>query len=448
MYDLLIVGAGTGGCLASRTAGKLGLRTCVIDAKSQESIGDKACGDAVGKHHFDNLSLAYPRGDELEGELSGCRLWSPNRKASLLIAGLGAKAFMVNRRAFGQRLLKEAQDAGALFLERTQASAPVIRDGCVIGVSAVNTATGEKKELLGRVVVDASGVQAVLRSKLPDEFGVERHVRPEDIEVAYRELLQPRLTGDPMEYGEIYLTNKLAPGGYAWLFPKGEKLVNVGLGVQMRAGYPHPRERFSEFLKAEARLQGARVLDGRGAQVPTRRPLDSLVANGFMVVGDAACQVNPIHGGGIGPSMMGGRMAAEAAAQAIENSDVTRRGLWGYNIAYMRGYGAKQATLDVFRRFLQTTDDDDLDHGMEHKIIREADVLKASLEGGLRLSISEKASMTFRARGRLSFLVRLRRTARKMALVRRHYEAFPSIEGYPAWLERTKKLLGPEAAVR
>ncbi len=448
MYDLLVVGAGTGGCLAARTGSRLGLKTCLIDAKSQGDIGDKACGDAVGKHHFDNLGLAYPRGDELAAELSGCRLYSPSRKASLLVEGLGAKAFMVNRRAFGQRLLREAQDAGAIFVDRTQALAPLIRDGLVTGTSVTHLETAEKEELFGRVVVDASGVQAILRSHLPDEFGIEQRISPQDVDVAYRELLQPSLLLDSTECGEIYLTNKLAPGGYAWLFPKGEGLVNAGLGVQMCRGHPHPRERFFEFLKAEPRLRGARVLDRRGAQVPTRRPLDSLVANGFMVVGDAACQVNPIHGGGIGPSMIGGKMAAEAAAEAIEFGDVTRRGLWSYNVAYMRGYGAKQATLDIFRRFLQSIDDDDLDHGMEHRLIMERDVLRASLEGRVRLSISEKALVFFRAIGRLSFLARLRRMAREMAFTRNHYEGFPSIEGYPAWLEKTREIFKPHIASR
>ncbi|MEM2904643.1 MAG: geranylgeranyl reductase family protein, partial [Candidatus Bathyarchaeia archaeon] len=397
MYDLLVVGAGTGGCLTAWTASRLGLKTCLIDAKSQGRVGDKACGDAVGKHHFDNLGLAYPKGDEYEGELSGCRLYSPSRRASLLIEGLGAKAFMVKRHAFGQRLLKEAQDAGASFLDKTQALTPVIQGGFVAGVSVIHLENGEKEELLSRIVVDATGVQGVLRSKLPEEFGMERHISPEDIEVAYREILQPKRPLDSTQYGEIYLTNELAPGGYAWLFPKGGSLVNAGLGVQMRRGHPHPRERFLKFLEAERRLRDARVLDRRGAQVPTRRPIDSLVANGFMVVGDAACQVNPIHGGGIGPSMIGGKMAAEAAAKAVEKGDLTRRGLWSYNVSYMRGYGAKQATLDVFRRFLQAVDDDDLDHGLEHRVIREEDILKASLQGRMKLSISEKAQIVFRA---------------------------------------------------
>ncbi|MEM2352136.1 MAG: FAD-dependent oxidoreductase, partial [Thermoproteota archaeon] len=65
-FDVIVVGAGTAGCMAAWTAAKAGLSVCLIDYKDYDSIGDKVCGDAIGKHHFDNFGLAYPRGDELE----------------------------------------------------------------------------------------------------------------------------------------------------------------------------------------------------------------------------------------------------------------------------------------------------------------------------------------------------------------------------------------------
>ena len=64
-FDVVIVGAGTGGCMTARTAAKAGLKVCLIDRKERAFIGEKICGDAVGKHHFDNLGLAYPKGEEL-----------------------------------------------------------------------------------------------------------------------------------------------------------------------------------------------------------------------------------------------------------------------------------------------------------------------------------------------------------------------------------------------
>ncbi|MEM3692498.1 MAG: geranylgeranyl reductase family protein [Candidatus Bathyarchaeia archaeon] len=438
MYDLIIAGAGTAGCLAAKTGASFGLKVCLLDAKPLSRIGDKVCGDAIGKHHFDKLGLAYPKNEELTGELKGCKVLSPDSQTSFTIEGLGAKAFMVNRYAFGQRLLKEAMDAGALVLERTIALEPIFQDGFIRGVRVLGP--NGKREMHGRIIVDATGFQGALRKRLPPKLGIQVKVAQEDLQVAYREIRVLETPLENQDYGLIFLGSKIAPGGYAWLFPKGREIVNVGVGVQAREGYPNPKRQLSLFLEEHKFLKASKVLDAGGGIVPTRRPLLCLVAGGFMIVGDAACQVNPIHGGGIGPSMTGGKMAAEAAVEALEKGEASRENLWSYCLRYLRGYGAKQAVLDVFRHFLQEAKDEELNYGMSHHIIEEEDVLKASLYGEVRLNITEKARRFFKAKGCLGFLLRLRRTTRLMKRAKELYEAFPNPEDYERWLKAENRL--------
>jgi len=69
---------------------------------------------------------------------------------------------MVNRRAFGQRLLKEAMDSGASLLDSTQALEPIIEGGFVKGVVIKDLRTNLKMEIKERVTIDASGYAAVL----------------------------------------------------------------------------------------------------------------------------------------------------------------------------------------------------------------------------------------------------------------------------------------------
>ena len=438
MYDLIITGAGTAGCLAAKTGASLGLKVCLLDAKALPKIGDKACGDAIGMHHFDNLGLAYPTKEEFAGELRGCKIFSPDRQTSFSIEGLGAKAFMVNRHAFGQRLLKEAMDSGAQLLEKTIALEPIVEAGFVKGVRVLGP--GGKREIHGKIVIDATGFQGALRRKLPPESDVQIEIPREDLQVAYREIRILEAPLENHEYGFIFLGSTIAPGGYAWIFPKGRDIVNVGVGVQAREGHPNPKNQLKIFLEEQGLLKASKVLDGRGGIVPTRRPLLCLVAGGFMIVGDAACQVNPIHGGGIGPSMMGGKMAAEAAAEALEKGDVGREDLWNYCLRYLHGYGAKQAVLDVFRHLLQRAKDEELNYGMSQRLIEEEDVLKASLYGTVRLNITEKARRFFKARGCLGFLLRLRRAVRLMDRAKKLYETFPEPGGYEEWLRAEEKL--------
>jgi len=121
-FDVIVVGAGTGGCLVAKTVADVGLDVCLIDRKKKEQIGDKVCGDAIGKHHFDYLGLDYPSGEELERRMIGVRIRSPDRKHTFDITGERLYGFIVNRRLFGQRLLKNAINAGATLLESTHFS--------------------------------------------------------------------------------------------------------------------------------------------------------------------------------------------------------------------------------------------------------------------------------------------------------------------------------------
>jgi len=51
-FDVVVVGAGTGGCLAAKTTAEAGLKVCLIERKKREEIGEKICGDAMGEHHL------------------------------------------------------------------------------------------------------------------------------------------------------------------------------------------------------------------------------------------------------------------------------------------------------------------------------------------------------------------------------------------------------------
>lgn len=438
IYDVVVVGAGTGGCSTALFTAKLGLKVCILDAKREPDIGRKVCGDAIGKHHFDNLNIPYPM-DAIINEVKGMRLYSPSRSTVFEIVGEGVSGFMLKRHVFGQNLLREALNSGAELYDSTRALKPIVDRGRVIGVIAERR--GVRMELKGRVTVDASGAVAVLRRSIPEESLPERDVKPEDIQVAYREVRVIEEGYDGCEYGEIYLSRIYAPGGYAWIFPRSDGTVNVGVGVQCGRGYPNPKTLLHKFLDTVRGIRDT-ILDAGGGLVPTRRPLASLVADGFILVGDSACQVNPIHGGGIGPSMYAGKLAAEAILEAYDQGLFTAEGLWMYNVRYMRSYGAKQAALDVLRRFLQDLSDEDIDYGMSVRLLTEEDTLRASMYGALKISTLEKIKRFTRGLGKPGLLIRLRRTAGMMVKARRLYEKFPeNISEFKRWLYEVKAIL-------
>ena len=434
MYDAIIVGAGTTGLVTAKFLAQKGFKTLVVELKDENEVGDKVCGDAISKEYFEKIPIGEPPEYAVEGRIKGAKIYSPDEKTVWTVPGEG---YMLNRKGFGQWLYNLARDAGAEFSFRTRALGPIVKDGKVTGITVRKD--GKVESLNAKLVIDASGVAYVVRRGLPKTWPVSEPLDPKDTAVAYREI---RLLDKPLEddeYIRIYVSQEKAPGGYWWLFPyKGGQKVNLGLGVQGGVGHKDPMWYFNKYLAP--RFPG-KVLHAGGGVVPTRRPLDSMVANGFGTAGDAAYQVNPVHGGGIGSGMLGGYLLALNASKALEEDDVSESSLWHYNVDFMNAYGAKQAALDVFRIFLQSLSDEEINYGMANRIIKEEDLLEASLKGDLKISALDKLGRVIRALGKPSLLSKLKTVADYMKEIKEMYKNYPQTpEGFPEWRKRVREL--------
>ena len=218
--------------------------------------------------------------------------------------------------------------------------------------------------------------------------------------------------------------------------------MNVGLGVQWRSGAPNPKSNFYLHLAGREELKESRVLHAGGGVVPTRRPLSSPVADGFLVIGDAALTCNPLHGGGIGPAMLSAKIASEVITRALSEGDCTRERLWPYPLEYFKRYGSKQAALDLFRMFLQDLSDDEIEFGMSKRLVDEGEVSGIGYTGDLELSLAQKALRALRGISRPRFLMRLSRVAKYMRMFKEHYLNYPEDpSGFEAWLNKTNSIL-------
>ena len=440
-FDVIVVGAGTAGCMAAKTIASAGFSVCLIDRKEREDIGNKVCGDAIGKHHFDKLNLAYPKGDELEREIHRVDVHSPDMETTFSIKGEGLDGFMIDRHLFGQRLLKDASDDGALLEDSTHVLEPVVKEGFVRGVYARDLKSGRKIEFAARCAVDASGVAAVMRSKLPPEMDVETEVGKKDLMVCYREIRMLKGMAREPDICDIYFDLEAAPGGYCWIFPKAGQKVNVGLGIVGSVRSVNPKEQFHKYVLSRPLFEGSSVIHGGGGVVPTRKPLESMVTNGAVIVGDAGCHVNPIHGGGMGSSMIAGMISGETLIEGLEKDDLSADSLWPANARYMQLYGAKQAGLDIFRIFLQGLNNDDLNYGMMYRLIREEDILKTTLGEAIHLNVTEKTRRIFRGIGRLTFLRKLYNMVELSRKIKTLYRNYPSTpKEFPDWKANVQAL--------
>ena len=435
-YDVVVVGAGVAGLLASYKLSEKGFRVALIELKPEEKIGEKVCGDAIGEHHFREIGLEPPRlGNDAEGVFKGVRVFSPKEDKHIVAAG---KGYALHRYRFGRRLLKLSLDAGTELFAGHRFLKPIIEGSWVRGVAVLDP-QGAKQEFWARVVIDATGAPAAVRRRLPRGWWVSEEVPPEDFNAAYREVweLSEELDTD---YADIYLNAEVAPGGYWWFFPKKRNVANVGLGVQLRRGAPNPMEMFRRFIRRRFEKRIARVIHAGGGLVPTRRTIPCMVWNGFAVIGDAAATANPVHGGGIGSGMLSAHLAARAIARALEEGEATIERLWSYPVEYMKRYGAKQASLDVLRMFLQKLGNEDLQFIFDTGAVGGEELLDIGYRGELRMSILTKLSIGLRMLRRPSFLARVAKLKDYMDRARNLYLSYPKTpQEYERWRAEEKR---------
>jgi geranylgeranyl reductase family protein len=445
-FDIIVVGAGTGGSIAARFLAQKGLNVCLIDSKERGQIGDKICGDAVGSEVFDFLNINHPKDAELSCHIKGAKLYSPNLNKCITLTDPKQAGYIINRLEFGQRLLNEALDAGVKqFLDNTKGLDLLYKNKNVSGLK-VKLKNGEIIELNSKVIIDASGFYSPLRKKIRSSI-VEKEIIKEDSILCYREIVKfnpkEQEVKDP-EYITIIIDQEKAPGGYIWYFPRNESSVNIGLGIfmhykgQVRQYYQ--QNVFNEFIKTPNYY----ILSTGGGVAPVRRPLWSCADNGIMFVGDAACHVNPLHGGGIDPSMRAGYYAALTAVEAHQKSDYTLKNLWKYNHRIMTSFGAEFASLDLLRIAFQRLSNKSLNFGLEKDLLSGDEILEISSTGSIKLSIFDMAAKAIKGITKPKLLLDLNYLRIQMNEMKSHYMNFPKeiedISSFDVWKENTTKI--------
>ncbi len=462
-YDIIVAGGGLAGLIVASSAAfysKQSLRILVVDRNALPTMGKKTvsgwvCGDAVGKNTVDYMSSriginwGYP---EIEHPVKGVIAYSPDHETGISFDGEG---YILNRRMLPQRQIKDAVKAGVEIKDRIALRSVITEGNTVIGVEGESLVDKTVFKKTARLVIDCTGVTSVLRTNLPIKSFIQRRIDRDDLEATGRYIYNfdvskvDRTYFDP-DYCIIHLDQKAAPGGYGWVFPKGENKANIGLGVQQKAFearnremgvHPDLRTLIDEYVESNPVIENPRLADGEmdegnawGTwQVSVRRQNDCMVANGYMIVGDSAWMPKPLDAGGIGPAIIAATIAGKDAVEAIQAGDTTEKGLWKFNKNFIDAYGYKTAGLEVFRRMLQGLTNDQINYGMKH-FLSKMDIDKITNGEHPEFGAVDKLGMMIRGALNKKLAEDLRYTANMNKKLVEHYYNYPSQpEGFPEW---------------
>ncbi|MGD8736294.1 MAG: geranylgeranyl reductase family protein [Anaerolineae bacterium] len=332
-YDIIVAGAGPGGSMAAWEAARQGLTVLLLE-KRQEIGSPVRCAEAVPPEAL--AVLVDPDPAWISAHLSLAQIIT--REGGRVVhkwQGSGGTGYVLERRVFDRMLAEQAAQAGAQVQVKTPVVGLLHNSGTVGGVIA--EWQGRRYEIEASIVIAADGIE----SRVGAWAGLDTRLEIGDTMTCAQYLLAG-IDWDPSCMG-CWIDQEVAPGGYAWVFPKGEGRANVGLGLQADLAEATALSYLERFIEGEPALRSGTPVTLIAANVPVSPPCSRLVTNGVMLVGDAARQVDALTGGGIIHAMTAGKLAAQVAAQALDRSDVSAHGLAAYEQQVEQAIGRKLA---------------------------------------------------------------------------------------------------------
>ena len=321
-YDILVIGGGPAGALAAKTAVEKGLSACIVEKRP--AIGAPVrCAEGIGQEALHEFIEPDPRW--ISAEMTGATIVAPDgfiMKLESEFAG-GKVGYVLDRKFFDRELVWKAAEAGADVAVKSRAAAPIMENGVVKGAKI--DYCGKVSNVHAEVVIAADGVE----SKFSKWCGIDTTVPAREIMSSVQYLMTDI---DIDEQSTVfYLGNEVAPEGYLWVFPKGKRTANVGIGISgKKSGDGHrAKDYLDRFVKKT--FPHGKTIEYIPGGVSVCRPLACTVADGLMITGDAARVVDPLTGGGIYNAMYTGRLAAQVAAECIGKGDVSKKALMKYD---------------------------------------------------------------------------------------------------------------------
>ena len=303
-YDVVVVGAGPSGATAAEDLARSGRNVAFIDRDGRI----KPCGGAIPPRLIQDFFIPS---EQLVAKVNTARMISPTgRQVDIPIED--GFVGMVDREFFDEFLRERAKEAGAH--RYTGTFLRIDRDADGTHVVYRDKISGNELKLSTKLVIGADGARSnVARAEVKDGDKIP-------YVIAYHEIIEaPEQTikYDPRRCDVVY-DGRISPDFYGWVFPHGAQ-ASVGMGSMVKSV---DVKQATADLRAASGLTDCKTIRKEGAPIPLK-PLDRW-DNGKDVVlaGDAAGVVAPSSGEGIYYAMVGGRVAATAAAATLESGRV------------------------------------------------------------------------------------------------------------------------------
>ncbi|MDC1050961.1 NAD(P)/FAD-dependent oxidoreductase [Candidatus Marinimicrobia bacterium] len=377
-YDVIIVGGGPSASMCAIGIAKSGYTVCILE-KDRDIGMPVRCGEAIG---YTGLNQFFkPKDSWIASNLNSVKLVAPNG-TGIDVDFQSETGYILNRRVFDYDLSRIAVENGAEVFTKSYVTGVLKEDDYIVGVT-VNY-MGEVKKINSKLVVGADGIE----SRVGRWAGIKTLVKMKDMESC----VQYSVANIDVDINQMvmYVGSKYAPGGYLWIFPKGKGLANIGIGISGSFSKKKSAKKYLDEFINNHYPEVSRLTTVCGG-VPCSKPLKDPIANGIMLIGDAAHQINPMTGGGIASGMKGGQIAGDIAVLALQKNNFSKDFLKKYPIKMFKSFGKNHDRFYRIKESINQLDDDDFNYIAEKVSIIPTN--KRSLSSIFKHAVYKKPSL-------------------------------------------------------
>lgn len=351
--DVLIIGAGPAGSIAAREASKNGVETLIIDKKSE--IGTpKRCGEGILDGVLERVGI---KEDErwIARHIDGARLVAPDNTSAWFTSEnleTPATGIILERKVFDKHVTMDAIRCGATVMLKTEAvGIRRVDDYLLVDIESFNS---EYTQVKAKVVIGADGPEG----RVGNWLGLNTKVALSEMESG----IQYEMTNLNLEKSDTieFYFGSVAPGGYAWIFPKGYDTANVGIDVSSVKAEKSALEYLNDFVAGNSQTKDGEIVEINAGGNPLCGVFDEIISDNLMLVGDAAGCVSPITGGGIDTALESGMIAGRVAAKAVKEDDFSKSNLQEYADYVEEHIAKKFRKLINVRDFIYNLEDEDM----------------------------------------------------------------------------------------
>jgi len=338
LYDVVVIGGGPAGSYVAYKLAGMGYGVVVLERK--EKLEERVCCTGIiSQECVDSFAI---NNNVILRQVNSARLFSPSGRW-LRLWRQEPQACIVDRAAFDMAVANRAQGKGAEYVLSSLVRDIEVNDDRV-NVEAIRF--GERLNFKARVVVIATG----FGSKLSEGLGLGK---ASDFVIG----AQAEVETTGVDEVEVFFGQEIAPGFFAWLVPTSPSKALVGL-LSRRSPGLYLKKLMSALL-AEGKIAPTEAELSYGG-IPLK-PLTKTCSQRLIVVGDAAGQVKPTTGGGIYYGLLCADIAANTLHRALENDDLSTKGLASYERQWRRKLGRELKIGYYARKFYERLSDRHID---------------------------------------------------------------------------------------